>query len=212
MENRLLYLIMVVAAGWAVTFTLRALPFLIFAGRDRRLPYWVLKFGNFVSPVIIGGLIVYSYSGLEWRTAWPYLAGALTVGLQLWKRNPLVSILGGTVVYMLLLSFCAGCVTDADSDFEIGASRPCVEITKLGGCKFAGKFVEPSDVGEMLQKHGVPKSTTIHVLVEDGYDNKRALWVFQHNVLARAGYSRSIVVSKRKFEATSDYARNPEEE
>ncbi len=81
MNESVSYLVMVVAAGWLVTFLLRSLPFLLFAGRDRELPAWVEKLGNVVSPVIIAGLIVYSYATLKigegeaatraWRTAWP---------------------------------------------------------------------------------------------------------------------------------------------
>ena len=98
------YMLCVVGACFAVNYGLRALPFLLFAGRDRELPRWVERFGAFISPVIIAALIVYSYSGLEWRTAWPYLAGLLTVGLQLWKRNPLASIVAGTALYMALMA------------------------------------------------------------------------------------------------------------
>ena len=99
-----LYMLGVLAVGFAVNYSLRALPFVLFAGRDRELPRWVERFGDFVSPVIIAGLIVYSYSGLAWQTVYPYLAGAIVVGLQVWKRNPLLSIVAGTVVYMLLLN------------------------------------------------------------------------------------------------------------
>jgi len=104
MTDEIVYMLGVVAACFAVNYGLRALPFLLFAGRDRELPQWVERFGSFLSPVIIAVLVVYSYSGLEWRTAWPFLAGALTVGLQLWKRNPLASIVAGTLLYMAFLA------------------------------------------------------------------------------------------------------------
>ena len=102
MSERLIYLFSVVAVGWAVTFVLRALPFLLFAGRSRELPKGVERFGALISPVIIGCLIVYSYSGLDWGTYTPYLAGGVTVALQLWRKNPLFSIVAGTAVYMVL--------------------------------------------------------------------------------------------------------------
>ena len=104
MTNEVPYMAGVVAACYAVNYGLRALPFVLFAGRDRELPLWVERFGSLISPVIIAALIVYSYSGLEWKSAWPYLAGLLTVGLQLWKRNPLASIVAGTALYMALLA------------------------------------------------------------------------------------------------------------
>ena len=95
----------IVAAGFAVNFGLRALPFLFFGARKGPLPPWVEKFGAFVSPVIIGGLIIYSFSGMQWRMAAPYLAAAITVGLQIWRRNPLLSIIIGTVAYMTAIRF-----------------------------------------------------------------------------------------------------------
>lgn len=103
MADEIVYMLGIVAAGFAVNFTLRALPFILFAGRDRTLPSWVERLGGVVSPVIIGALIIYSYSGLEWKAASPYLAGAVTVGLQLWLRNPLGSIIAGTLAYMVLI-------------------------------------------------------------------------------------------------------------
>ena len=54
MENDALYMIGIVATGFAVNFGLRALPFLFFGARKGPLPPWVEKFGTFVSPVIIG--------------------------------------------------------------------------------------------------------------------------------------------------------------
>lgn len=102
-NNRILYLITLIIVGWVVTYTLRALPFIIFARKAKELPSWVSKLGNLISPIIIAFLIIYSYSSLEWRTISPYLAGILTILLQLLWRNPLVSIIAGTAVYMLLL-------------------------------------------------------------------------------------------------------------
>ena len=102
--ERFVYLLAMVATGWAITFGLRALPFLVFAGRSKPIPAWIERLGVFISPIIIGGLIIYSYSGLEWRHAAPYLAGALTVALQLWKKNSLVSIIAGTALYMWLIA------------------------------------------------------------------------------------------------------------
>lgn len=103
MSDEILYMTGVVAVGFAVNFGLRAIPFLLFAGKDRTVPAWVTRLGDVISPVIITCLVFYSFSGLEWRTYAPYLAGALTVALQLWRRNPLVSIIAGTALYMFLV-------------------------------------------------------------------------------------------------------------
>ena len=104
MWDEILYMMGIVAAGFVVNFGLRALPFILFGGKDRKIPAWIDRMSGFISPVIIAALVVYSFAGLAWRTPWPYVAGAAVVGLQVWKRNPLLSIVSGTVVYMLLLN------------------------------------------------------------------------------------------------------------
>jgi branched-subunit amino acid transport protein AzlD len=104
--ERTIYLAGAVAVGWAVTYALRALPFLLFSRSSRELPKWVEKLGGVISPVIIAALVIYSYSGLEWRMLRPYLAGAITVAVHLWLRNPLVSIVSGTAAYMACRWIC----------------------------------------------------------------------------------------------------------
>ena len=106
MRDEIWYMIGIVAAGFVVNFGLRALPFILFGGKDRTIPAWIDRVSGFISPVIIAALVVYSFAGLAWRTPWPYVAGTAVVGLQLWKRNPLLSIIFGTVIYMLLLNLC----------------------------------------------------------------------------------------------------------
>ena len=201
MLERCLYLAAVIAVAGAVTFALRFLPFLLFAGRNRALPPWVEKLGNVISPIIIAGLIAYSYSGLEWKTPWPYLAGLLTVGLQLWKRNALVSILAGTVVYMCLLS--CGCMTADRIVFD--AQNPSVRLSTTG-VYFGGKRVEPMQVAEILEAHGVPHDRTIHILIDmdvakDLSGARAMMWL-----LAKAGYTRPMLVTKRH--AFSDIEEN----
>ena len=106
MADEILYMTGIVAAGFVVNFGLRALPFILFGGKGRTIPAWIDRVSGFISPVIIAALIVYSFAGLAWRTPWPYITGAMAVALQLWKRNPLLSIIAGTVIYMLLLNLC----------------------------------------------------------------------------------------------------------
>ena len=61
-----------------------------------------------------------------------------------------------------------------------------------------GRPVVPAEVPERLEDLGVPKTDTVYILVEDGYDGtptgRRALWVFQHNYLNRAGYSKTMMI------------------
>jgi len=197
------YMLGIVAVGFAVNYGLRALPFLIFAGRDRELPRWVETFGAFVSPVIIAGLIVYSYSGLCWKTAWPYLAGALTVGLQVWKRNPLVSIVAGTVLYMSLLS--CGCTTHRT--LELDAKHPAVRMS-VRGVMFGNELVPPQEVPEILEDYGVPYDRVIHILLDPDVKDllpARSLMGY----LSQAGYTRPVLVTKRHAESVNLGQRKP---
>ena len=89
-----------------VTILLRFLPFLIWSGK-RRTPKYILYLGNVLPPAIIGMRVVYCLKDISFATA-PFgvpelLAAAGVVGLQVWRRNSLVSILGGTAFYMVLV-------------------------------------------------------------------------------------------------------------
>ncbi len=198
-SNEILYMLGVVAVGTIVTFLIRAVPFILFAGKNRPLPVWVEKFGAFISPVIIGGLILYSYTSLEWRTLWPYLAGAITIGLQVWKGNALMSILAGTILYMILLS-CCGCVSTPLPELHYENGKPCVELTTKG-VKIGNHYVLPKAVAPILERHGIPRDETIHILVDQDFPDPRTPYIFQYTVLGRAGYKRSILISKRIAEA-----------
>ena len=100
---------MLLAAGF-VTILLRAVPFLLF-GTGRKVPDVVTYIGKVLSPASIAMLCVYCFCCYA-RDRAPathlyglaeILAAILVVGLQLWKRNPLLSILAGSALYMVLV-------------------------------------------------------------------------------------------------------------
>ena len=87
-----------------VTILLRFLPFLIF--RDET-PAYITYLGKVLPPAIIGMLVIYCLKDTSFL-AYPHglpeiIASVFVVILQIWKRNSLISILSGTVVYMLLI-------------------------------------------------------------------------------------------------------------
>lgn len=89
-----------------VTIALRFLPFLIF-GENRKTPALITYLGQVLPYAIMGMLVVYCLKGASF-TAAPYalpelLGCASVVLLHLWKRNTLLSIGGGTVIYMILI-------------------------------------------------------------------------------------------------------------
>ena len=95
-----------VAAMSIVTVLLRALPFLIFR-RGKRVPAYVAYLGQVLPQAIIGMLVIYCLKDMTFAQA-PYglpelIAAAAVVGLQVWRRNSLISILSGTAIYMLLI-------------------------------------------------------------------------------------------------------------
>ena len=96
-----LLLIIVIAA---VTALIRFLPFLVFR---KNTPKTVLYLGEVLPYAIIGMLVVYclkSISFVENPHGLPEILGMLlTAVLHKWKHNTLLSILAGTVFYMILV-------------------------------------------------------------------------------------------------------------
>ncbi|MFE7211994.1 branched-chain amino acid transporter permease [Streptomyces sp. NPDC001698] len=99
------YLLLAVAVSAAVTWALRALPFTVLA--SLRASRTVQYLGARMPAGVMVILFVYCLRDLpltQSRAAAPLAALAVTVGLHLWRRNALLSILGGTVVSVALAS------------------------------------------------------------------------------------------------------------
>lgn len=98
-----LIVILVVSLGVWIT---RWLPFLLFPEK-KEPPKVVLYLGQVLPPAMMGLLVVYCFKNVTWLSGNhglpELLASAAVVGLHLWKRNVLLSIAGGTAVYMVLL-------------------------------------------------------------------------------------------------------------
>ena len=98
-----LVMILVVAA---TTFATRAVPFLIFP-KGKEIPKVVQYLGNVLTPAIIGMLVVYCLKNTKVLSA-PFgmpelIAVGTVVLLHIWKRNNLLSIGAGTILYMFLI-------------------------------------------------------------------------------------------------------------
>lgn len=88
------------------TFATRLLPFVIFP-KDKEIPKVVRYLGRVLPPAVIGMLVVYCLKSAQ-VLAFPFglpelLAGIPVVLLHIWKRNNLLSIGVGTVLYMVLV-------------------------------------------------------------------------------------------------------------
>lgn len=89
-----------------VTMLLRFLPLWIF-GNGQQTPTVIQYLGKVLPYAIMGMLVVFCLKGVSLVTA-PHglpelIACGTVVGLYIWKRNTAVSIVGGTVVYMVLV-------------------------------------------------------------------------------------------------------------
>lgn len=98
-------LIVIIALG---TFLTRSLPFILFPA-NRELPKFVLYLGDVLPFASIGLLIIYCLKNVSLLSA-PYglpegIAIACIILVHLWKNNVLLSIGGGTLLYMALVQF-----------------------------------------------------------------------------------------------------------
>lgn len=101
-----LYPLAFIAVMAGVTFLTRALPFLLF-DRGKEPPETVLYLGRVLPPAVMAMLVVYCLRGLEFSAVGSWvpqvIAAAAVAVLHRWKRNTLLSIFGGTLLYMVLV-------------------------------------------------------------------------------------------------------------
>lgn len=104
--NRTIYYLILIAIASVTTFLLRALPFLLFGGKHS-MPPMVQKVSEALPPAIMAVLVVYcikdSLVSMGSGTIATGIAVLVVIGLHLWKRNTLLSIFGGTAVYMVCI-------------------------------------------------------------------------------------------------------------
>ena len=89
-----------------VTAATRFLPFLIF-GTKRGTPPFITYLGKVLPYAVMAMLVVFCLKNVSFLSA-PHgipeaIASALVVLLHVWKKNTLLSIVGGTACYMLLV-------------------------------------------------------------------------------------------------------------
>ena len=100
------YLLIAVAVSAAVTWAFRALPFTALAPvrASKTIQYLSTRMPAGVMVILLAyclrNLPLTDLSGL----LAPLAGLAVTIGLHLWRRNALLSILGGTTVYVVLIS------------------------------------------------------------------------------------------------------------
>ena len=100
--------VLIIAVTALVTAALRFLPFLLFGGK-RETPAYIRYLGKVLPCAVMGMLVVYCLRNTRF-TASPFgvpelISCAVVVGLHIWKRSSILSIIGGTVCYVLLVQF-----------------------------------------------------------------------------------------------------------
>lgn len=100
----LLYILLVAV----ITFLTRAFPFALFGG-TRKVPSPVLYLGRILPPAVMCILVIYCLRNVDFSSAsgvLPQIISVVIVALlHLWKRNNLLSIGIGTVIYMIMIQF-----------------------------------------------------------------------------------------------------------
>lgn len=105
MHSEALYSVLMIAVAALVTWLTRAIPFLVFG--KRQLPGMVVYLGEVLPPAIMVILVVYCLRNISFASP-PYglaelaACGGVCLSHKLLK-NMYVSIILGTVCYMLLL-------------------------------------------------------------------------------------------------------------
>ena len=99
-------------------FALRAVPFVLLRGKKRSMPKVLLYLSKVLPQAIMAAMVVYCLRGALQGSL---LAGGLSTGgirqmlvlaggvlataaLHLWKRNTILSVFGGTMIYMTLMA------------------------------------------------------------------------------------------------------------
>ena len=89
----------------ACTVFTRAVPFILLGKKD--LPPAITYLGEYLPMAVIAVLVIYCFKNTGFAQnphgAPEFLSVAVTAALHYWKRNNLLSIGGGTALYMVLI-------------------------------------------------------------------------------------------------------------
>lgn len=97
--------ILIVLVLAVVIFLERLFPFVLFSNKE---PGKLIHFfERYIPPVVMFGLLIYSLRSVRFSQPelWvPQIVAIIfTISTYLWKSNTLISIFGGTAIYMVLI-------------------------------------------------------------------------------------------------------------
>lgn len=89
-----------------VTIALRAVPFIVFGGK-RKVPSYIRNLSAILPYAVMAMLVVYCLRNISFQSINGFLPELISIavvaGLHIWKHNTILSIVAGTVCYMLLV-------------------------------------------------------------------------------------------------------------
>ena len=96
------YLLLVILIMTAATYTTRLAPFVLFASH-KEAPILTFIAKN-SPPMVMTILLIYmlrDVNYLSFEVVYTFIALLVTIGFHLYRRNALLSIIAGTIVYMI---------------------------------------------------------------------------------------------------------------
>lgn len=97
--------LLIIAICAICTFAERLLPFVIFG--DREVPSPIRYLGNMLPLAVMATLVVYCLRHISFSEAGLFLPQlicvAVTALLHFWRKNTMLSVVCGTVLYMVLV-------------------------------------------------------------------------------------------------------------
>ena len=100
------YVVLAIFVSGVVTFGLRSLPFVVFSGK-RTMPTWLKQLGDILPSSIMAVLVVYCLKAVKSDMVGVGVPSAIAVAVVAlsykWKHSTFLSIVLGTVVYMVLI-------------------------------------------------------------------------------------------------------------
>lgn len=102
------YILLAVFISTAITYALRALPFVLFDGKHK-MPQWMERLGKILPSAIMAVLIVYCLKDAKNNPVGngiPSIIAVFFLGITYkWRHNTFLSIVSGTALYMILIRF-----------------------------------------------------------------------------------------------------------
>ena len=104
------------------------------------------------------------------------------------------------------VALACGCATERRT-LELDAQHPAVRVSEQG-VLFGDQYVQPTEVPEILDDYDVPHDRTIYIALDaEVKDLRQARFLMA--CLAKSGYTRPVLVTKRHAESENLGKKKP---